>query len=110
MNTRMIVPAILSVIMLGAPVLAQTTSPSSEQSQRHDERVKKPVSMTLAEQCTSLEKQLDDAIKTNEKAPKVNDAKAMRTEGGGLCAAGRHSEGIAKLEKALDDLNVKVKY
>jgi len=106
MNTRMIAPAVLSVAMLSTPVLAGgnygTAMPSTQ-------KIQKVAAMTPAEKCMSLEKQFDAAIKSHGKAAKANAAKAMRTEGENLCASGKRIEGIAKLEKALKDLGVKVK-
>ena len=105
MNTRLILPAILSAVVLSSPVLAAggTTAPAGTAD-------KKPVQMTMVEKCTSLEKQFDAAIKSHEKAAKASEAKTLRTDGGNLCTAGRHMEGVLKLEQALKDLGVQVKY
>jgi len=102
MNTRMIVPALLSAVMFSTPVLAAGAYEAAPQAQ-------KTAAMTPADQCRSLETQFDAAIKTHGTAAKASEAKAMRTEGGNLCASGKQADGIVKLEQALRDLGVKTK-
>lgn len=105
MNTRLIVPAVLSAVMLSTPVLAGsygTASPSTQPTQ-------KAAAMTPAEKCTDLQKQFDEAIKTHGSAAKAAQAKTLRSEAAGLCTSGKDAEGIAKLEQAMKDLGVKVK-
>ena len=106
MRTRVIVPAVLSAIMLSAPVFAASNinGPGKMASP-----VYKTVAMTTAEKCTKLQQQFDDAIKTHEKAAKVNEAKNMRSEGGNLCASGKQTDGVAKLQQAIKALGVKPK-
>lgn len=106
MNTRMIVPAILSAVMLSTPVLAGGNYGTAMPSTQHTQ---KAAAMTSAEKCTALQKQFDDAIKTHGKAQKATEAKTMREEGGNLCTSGKADEGVAKLETALKDLGVKPK-
>lgn len=106
MNTRMIVPAILSAVMLSTPVLAAGNYGNATPPAHQPYKV---AAMTLAEQCTALEQQFDAAIKTHEKAAKAIEAKAMRTAGGNFCASGKYADGVAKLEQALKDLGVKAK-
>ncbi|MDH3475357.1 MAG: hypothetical protein OEM59_16885 [Rhodospirillales bacterium] len=106
MNTRTFVPAVLSAVLLSTPVLAAGNYGNRLATNPYTQ---KAAAMTQAEKCTDLEKQFDAAIKTHETAAKVNEAKAMRTEGGKLCAGGKQAEGIVKLEQALKDLGVEVK-
>ena len=56
------------------------------------------------ERCTALEHQFDQAIKAHSKSTSLKSAKAMRSEGGSLCAGGKQSEGTQKLEQALKSL------
>ncbi len=109
MNTRKLMPAVLGAVMLSTPVLAGGTYNAATPSGQPAQHEGKIVAMTSAEQCSSLEKQFDAAIKTHGNAARANEAKTMRTEGGNLCASGKQAEGIAKLEQALNDLGVKVK-
>ena len=105
MNTRMIIPAILSAVVLSTPVLA-----ASQQGNANQPTMQKAAAQTSAERCTVLEKEFDAAIKKHEKAAKAEDAKKLRTEGSTLCAGGKPDEGVAKLETAMKELGVKVKY
>jgi hypothetical protein len=106
MRTRVIVPAILSAVMLSAPVFAANNISSPGKATNP---VYKTVAMTAAEKCTKLEQQFDDAIKTHGKAAKANEAKNMRTEGGNLCAGGKQADGVTKLQQAIKALGVKPK-
>lgn len=106
MITRMIVPALLSAVMFTTPVLAAGSYGAMTPATQHTQ---KAAAMTPAEKCTNLEKQFDSAIKKHEKAAKAGEAKTLRTEGGNLCASGKHAEGVAKLEQALKDIGVKSK-
>lgn len=102
MSARLLVPAILGALLLSAPAMAGSTYGNSAQK-----GIQKAAAMTPAQKCKALEKQFDKAIKRHAKAAKAADAKAMRTEGGKLCASGKQADGIAKLEGALKDLGVK---
>ena len=106
MKMRIIVPAVLSAVLLSAPVLAASNYGTSTKPTSH---ALQTVAMTSAEKCTALQKQFDQAIKTHDKAPKANEAKTMRTEGGNLCASGKQADGAAKLEQAIKALGVKPK-
>lgn len=105
MNHRMIVPAVLSAVMLSTPVLAGGPHGPMPRS-RH---VQEAAAMTPAGKCMSLERQFDAAMRTHELSVKARQAKSMRNEGGDLCASGRHTAGIAKLEQALKDLRLETK-
>jgi len=107
MNTRLIVPAVLSAVMISAPVLAGTTTYDKMAPSGHP--VAKTAMVTPAARCTILESQFDAAIKTHESAAKANWAKTMRTEGGRLCASGNQSRGIVKLRDAIEDIGVKAR-
>ena len=106
MNTRMILPAILGAVMLGTPVLAASISSTTIPSGHHTQKV---AAMTPSEQCTALQRQFDNTVKTHPAATKLSEAKAMATEGGSLCASGKQADGVAKLQQALKALGVKPK-
>jgi hypothetical protein len=100
MSTRMIVPTILAAALLAGPaVTSAAAAPALRPMQT-------AAAMTPSEKCTAYENQFDMAIKTHAKASRVGEAKRMRSEGGSLCAKGKHVDGVAKLEKALWDLGV----
>jgi len=105
MNTRMIVPSLLSAIMLATPVMAA----GYRHAAPNDEHGEKRAEMISTAQCASLEQQFDAAIKTHAKAPGAVEAKRLRADGGNLCASGQRVEGVAKLRKAITDLGVKAK-
>ena len=106
MKMRIMVPAVLSAVLLSAPVLAAS---NYDTSPKPTSPILQTVAMTPAQKCTALKKQFDQAIKTHEKAPKANEAKTMRTEGGTLCTSGKEADGVAKLEQAIKALGVKPK-
>jgi hypothetical protein len=89
MKARMIVPALVAALLAAGPVLAKDMAP--------------------ADQCKSLEKQLDSAIKKHGKAPKAEAAKMARKEGAALCASGDAAGGAAKLKQAMVDIGAKAK-
>jgi hypothetical protein len=106
MNTRIIVPAILASVMLGAPAMAANTYDDYSVMTPPAGHIQMAATKTPAERCTALESQFDMAIKSHGTAANATEAKSMRTEGGQLCAGGKQSDGIAKLEHALKDLGV----
>jgi hypothetical protein len=67
-------------------------------------------SVTPAKQCTVLEKQFDRQITKHTTSSNFAAARGLRTDGGKLCLAGKQSDGIKKLEQALNDIGVKPKY
>lgn len=100
MKSHALIPVLLGAAFFAAPVTAAMAGEPF-----HDQ----PSGAVVAwqnEQCNSLQKQLDSAIKANMGAAKVNQARAMRAAGEKLCAEGNHKGGIAKLESALNDLGV----
>ena len=104
MKTQWIVPAMLGIALLSAPVLAANKKPGEFAE-------KKPfpqyAAMTAAEKCTVLESQFDSAIKTHEAVAKAAEAKQLRTDGGNLCASGKAPDGVKKLETAIKTLGLK---
>ena len=55
----------------------------------------------LAKQCGGLETAFDQAINGHENMKAFRDAKALREEGGQMCAQGAHAAGIHYLKTAL---------
>ena len=104
MKTRVLIPGLLSLVMLGAPVLAASSPASNASAHQATGHYQKLAAMTPTERCTALEHQFDQAIKAHSKSTSLKSAKAMRSEGGSLCAGGKQSEGTQKLEQALKSL------
>ena len=63
--------------------------------------------MTPAQQCTALQKQFDQEIIKHGSAAKAGAAKELRVDGAKLCTAGKATDGVKKLEAALNDIGVK---
>ena len=63
--------------------------------------------MTPAQQCTALQKQFDQEIIKHGSATKAGAAKELRADGAKLCTAGKSTDGVKKLEAALNDIGVK---
>jgi hypothetical protein len=103
MKTRALISAVLGAMLLSAPVLAATspTTASPHAAKGHDLNV---AAMSPTERCTALEHQFDEAVKAHSKSASAKSAKAMRSEGAGLCASGKQAEGAQKLEQALKTL------
>jgi len=104
--TRWIVPAALSLTLLGAPVLAAGPNAGTMPVKGAKQTA---TMMTPAQKCSALEKQFDAAIKKHGKADKAAEARTMRTQGGELCANGKRGDGVARLESALKGIGVKPK-
>lgn len=90
MTRRFLLPVAAALTMVVAPAMA--------------------AQMSGTEKCTALEKQFDQAIVKHAKDAKAADARALRTDGGKLCTSGKTTEGMAKLEQALNDIGVKPTY
>ena len=60
----------------------------------------------LAKQCSGLETAFDQAINGHENMKAFRDAKALREEGGHMCAQGAHTAGIHYLKTALSEAGV----
>ena len=58
----------------------------------------------LAKQCSGLETAFDQAINGHENMKAFQDAKALREEGGQMCAQGAHTAGIHYLKTALSEV------
>ena len=58
----------------------------------------------LAKQCSGLETAFDQAINGHENMKAFQDAKALREEGGHMCAQGAHTAGIRYLKTALGEV------
>ena len=105
MSTRTIVPAILSAVVLSAPVLAA----GIDKPGHPPASMERAAAVNAAARCTSLQSQFDAAIKRHETAKMAAEAKTMREDGGKLCTGGNVDQGIAKLEMALKNIGVKPK-
>jgi hypothetical protein len=58
----------------------------------------------LAKQCSGLETAFDQAINGHENMKAFQDARALREEGGHMCAQGAHTAGIHYLKTALSEV------
>jgi hypothetical protein len=103
MKPRTMASAILGLAALGASTLAAMNSGLAADSGRLDERV---MGMTPHMECISLEKQFDTAIKNHVSAARAAEARSLRSDAGKLCASGKSSDGIVKLQHAFEDLGV----
>ena len=90
MTGRFLLPIAAALTMVVAPALA--------------------AQMSASDKCAALEKQFDQAIVTHGKATKAADATTLRTDGGKLCTAGKTTQGMKKLQQALNDIGVKPTY
>jgi hypothetical protein len=57
--------------------------------------------------CSVLQSQFDSAITSKGSVAKAADAKALRDEGGKLCASGKTKAGVSYLKSALKIIDVK---
>ena len=58
----------------------------------------------LAKQCSGLQSEFDQAISGRENMKAFQDAKALRKEGGHMCAQGADAAGIHYLKTALSEV------
>ena len=106
MNTRLILPAMLGALMLSTPVLASSI-PYDQSYYWARPNLTPPLGIAPRDtECKALQAQFDKAIETQWTAAKAADARAMRTKGTNLCAAGNWEQGIVKMKMALKDLGV----
>jgi hypothetical protein len=104
MLTRITIVTGLAAVLLSTAALADsTTTPSSATAKQ------KPTETTqkLADRCSALETQFDQAITSHGNAAKAAAAKSLRTKGGTLCNSNNQARGIKNLQQALKDLGVK---
>ena len=107
MNTRLIVPAMLGALMFSTPVFAHGAGPNDDAYYWARPNLTPPLGIAPRDtECKALQAQFDKAIETQWTAAKAADARAMRTKGTNLCAAGNWEQGIVKMKTALKDLGV----
>lgn len=104
MTSRMIVPAILGLAMLGMPAMGAMAAVSGTHHDEHNTGMNYP--MTAPQECQFLQNRFDLGIKVHADAPKAKKAMNLRDEGVSLCTAGKAPEGVAKLKQALNDIDV----
>jgi hypothetical protein len=94
----------LAAILLSTAALADSTTTTTTTTTKP-----KPTeqSQKLADRCSALEAQFDQAITTHGNATKAAAAKSLRTKGGNLCSSNKQTSGIKNLQQALKDLGVK---
>ena len=93
----------LAAILLSTAALADSTTTTTTTTKP------KPTeqSQKLADRCSALETQFDQAITTHGNATKAATAKSLRAKGGNLCSSNKQTSGIKNLQQALKDLGVK---
>lgn len=95
-----IVAGIAAILLSGAAFAdSATTAPAKPKPTQSMQK--------LADRCSALEAQFDQAITTHGNAAKAAAAKQLRTKGGNLCNANKQASGIKNLQQALKDLGVK---
>jgi hypothetical protein len=91
----------LAAILLSTAALADSTTTTTTKPKPTEQ------SQKLADRCSALETQFDQAITTHGNATKAAAAKSLRTKGGNLCNSNKQTSGIKNLQQALKDLGVK---
>jgi hypothetical protein len=102
MLTRTSIVTGLAVLLLSTTAFADSTPSTSTMKPKPTQNTQK-----LADRCSALETQFDQAITTHGNAAKAAAAKQLRTKGGTLCSANKQASGIRNLQQALKDLGVK---
>ncbi len=64
------------------------------------------MALTRAERCSSLSRQVDEALETHPAATQVTAAKALQRKGNRFCANKKQAQGIRMLANALKLLGV----
>jgi hypothetical protein len=97
-----IVTGLAAVLLSGAALADSATTATPTTKQKPTEQSQK-----LADRCSALETQFDQAITSHGSAAKAAAAKSLRAKGGNLCNANKQASGIKNLQQALKDLGVK---
>jgi hypothetical protein len=100
MNIR--IPAACRLAVLGIAAMISVAATSDVFA-----ATKTPKEIPTAETCKSLEDQVDAAIASHPKAPKLASANKSKDEGTKLCSDGKYKDGSKKLHLALKTLGVK---
>lgn len=107
MFARVIFPALLGAFVIATPALAGTQSDGNATTGSQSAGTQVATAQPVVQGCRPLEQQFDTAIKIRGDAPKADEARKLRAEGGRLCASyGRIEDGIQDLEHALKDIDV----
>jgi len=106
MYGKLLVPSLLSVALLAGPAFAATGGNAKPAPVSPAKPAIHYVALNPTQKCNVLEKQFDMAFKTHDKAAKAADARVMRADGGSLCASGKQTAGVQKLEQALQEIGV----
>jgi hypothetical protein len=104
MIIRTSIAAALAAILLSGAAYADSATTTTTQTTKSKTTEQ---SQKLADRCSALETQFDQAITTHGNAAKAGAAKSLRTKGGTLCNANNQKMGIRNLTQALKDLGVK---
>ena len=66
--------------------------------------------VTPAERCKVYERHFDAAVVDHANAPRIDEARTLRIEGGKLCSTGEYTRGSFKLREALDMIDIGVPF
>ncbi len=104
MIIRTSIATALAAVLLSTAALADTATKTMTPTTKTKTSEQ---STKLADRCSALETQFDQAITTHGNAAKATAAKTLRTKGGNLCNSNKQASGIKTLQQALKDLGVK---
>jgi hypothetical protein len=96
--------ALAGMMLLAVPAASATAPAKTAKVEQPATRITTP-----AQRCAALEKQFDDAAKTEADGKNLASAKKLRAEGGHLCEVGRHAAGALRLSRALAEIGLKAK-
>lgn len=92
----------IAAILLSTAALADSTPAASTAKPKPTQ-----TSQKMADRCSALETQFDQAIATHGNVTKAAAAKSLRAKGATLCNSNKQANGIKNLQQALKDLGVK---
>ena len=94
-----------SAVALSSGLALAATTPATTQSQHEANGISHMQNAgNLAKQCSGLEAEFDQAISGHKDMKAFQDAKALRKEGGNMCAQGADAAGIRYLKTAVSEV------
>jgi len=94
-----------TAVALSSGLALAATTPTSPVSQHEaNGNSHMPSAANLAKQCSGLESEFDQAIHGHENMAAFQDAKALRKEGGKMCAEGADAAGVHYLKTAVSEI------
>ncbi len=105
MNTRIILPVVAGLMLVGNVAFAASAGSQVEQYGR-ESQMKAATLIEPYDHCVALQKQFDEAMKTEVKTATSQEATRLRADAGKLCGGNRQQAGIKKMQHALADIGV----